>query len=79
MKKIFQHITCFWMVILFGLPFLFIGCVKKEITRIADWQTHFTDIYFADAKHGWIVGHQGWILHTADGGVSWEKQTVNTK
>ena len=78
MKKILQRITCSWIVILFGIPFLFIGCVKKEVTRIADWETHFTDIYFADAKHGWIVGHQGWILHTADGGENWEKQTVNT-
>ena len=66
------------MAILFGTPLLFIGCVKKEITRQADWETHFMDLHFADAKHGWIVGHQGWILHTADGGMSWEKQSVNT-
>ena len=78
MKKIFQYITYFSIATLLGILFLFTGCVKKEITRIADWQTHFTDIYFADAKHGWIVGHQGWILHTDDGGVSWEKQMVNT-
>ncbi len=78
MKKILQHITCFWMMTLFGIPFLFIGCVKKEITRKADWETHFQGLYFVDAKHGWIVGHQGWILHTADGGENWEKQTVNT-
>ena len=78
MKKVFQYITYFSIATLFGVLFLFTGCVKKEITRIADWQTHFTDIHFADAKHGWIVGHHGWILHTANGGVSWEKQTVNT-
>ena len=78
MKKILQHIACFWMVTLFGISLLLTGCVKKEVTRIADWETHFTDIYFADAKHGWIVGHQGWVLHTADGGENWEKQTVNT-
>ena len=78
MKKILQRITCSWMIILFATPLLLIGCVKKEITRIADWQTHFTDIHFVDAKHGWIVGHQGWILHTADGGANWEKQTVHT-
>ena len=78
MKKILQHIACFWMVTLFGISLLLTGCVKKEVTRIADWETHFTDIYFSDAKHGWIVGHQGWVLHTADGGENWEKQTVNT-
>ena len=69
MKKTHQHIAYAWLVILFGIPFLLIGCVKKEITRKADWETHFMDIHFVDAKHGWIVGHQGWILHTADGGV----------
>ncbi len=76
MKKTLEHIICF--LILFWIVFLLGGCVKKEITRQADWETHFTDIHFADAKHGWIVGHGGWILHTADGGVNWEKQTVNT-
>ena len=76
MKKTLEHIICF--LILFWIVFLLGGCVKKEITRQADWKTHFTDIHFADAKHGWIVGHGGWILHTADGGVNWEKQTVNT-
>ena len=68
MKKTLQNITCYAIAILFGISLLFAGCVKKEITRQADWETHFTDIHFADAKHGWIVGHQGWILHTADGG-----------
>ena len=33
MKKILQHITCFWMVTLFGIPLLLVGCVKKEVTR----------------------------------------------
>ena len=34
MKKIFQYITRFWMVILFGISFLLTGCEKKEITGI---------------------------------------------
>lgn len=54
MKRIFQNITCLWMAILCGIPLLLTGCVEKEITRIADWETHFTDVYFTDAKHGWI-------------------------
>ena len=78
MKKILQHIHCLWMAILFRIPLLLIGCVKKEITRQADWETHFMDVHFVDTQHGWIVGHQGWILHTSDAGMSWQKQTVNT-
>lgn len=33
-----------------------------------------TAISFADAKQGWAVGHDAAILHTSDGGVSWELQ-----
>ena len=29
---------------------------------------------FADAKQGWAAGHDGVILHTADGGHSWQRQ-----
>jgi photosystem II stability/assembly factor-like uncharacterized protein len=27
-----------------------------------------------DAKQGWAVGHQGVVLHSADGGATWSKQ-----
>lgn len=30
-----------------------------------------TAVYFADAKHGWAVGHDEVILRTVDGGASW--------
>jgi len=31
-------------------------------------------VYFVDDKQGWAVGHDGVILHTADGGQKWELQ-----
>lgn len=31
-------------------------------------------IFFVDASRGWIAGDYGIILHTEDGGTSWEKQ-----
>ncbi|MBA1204823.1 glycosyl hydrolase [Pseudomonas capeferrum] len=31
-------------------------------------------VSFADAEHGWAVGHDGVVLHSADGGQSWVKQ-----
>lgn len=31
-------------------------------------------VYFLDASHGWIVGDGGDILHTHDGGSSWDLQ-----
>ena len=33
-----------------------------------------TSVYFVDEKQGWAVGHDGVILHTSDGGDSWELQ-----
>lgn len=33
-----------------------------------------TDVHFPTAKDGWIVGHDGVVLHTRDGGNTWEKQ-----
>ncbi len=33
-----------------------------------------TAVDFVDADHGWAVGHDAVILHTADGGRSWEIQ-----
>ncbi len=33
-----------------------------------------TGVSFPDARHGWAVGHDGVILNTADGGLSWQRQ-----
>ena len=33
-----------------------------------------TAVSFADARHGWVVGHDATVLHTADGGSSWTLQ-----
>jgi len=35
-----------------------------------------TGVSFADAKHGWSVGHWGVILATADGGETWKLQRL---
>lgn len=32
-----------------------------------------TAAYFVDNKNGWAVGHDGILLQTTDGGVSWQK------
>lgn len=33
-----------------------------------------TAVSFPDAQHGWAVGHDGVILHTSDGGLTWVRQ-----
>jgi photosystem II stability/assembly factor-like uncharacterized protein len=36
-----------------------------------------TAVFFADAKHGWAVGHDAVILHSVDGGENWAIQFSN--
>jgi photosystem II stability/assembly factor-like uncharacterized protein len=33
-----------------------------------------TSVHFVDEKHGWSVGHDAVVLHSADGGSHWEIQ-----
>lgn len=35
---------------------------------------YFTAVDFANAKHGWAVGHHGVIVHSSDGGATWQTQ-----
>ena len=37
------------------------------------------DIFFIDANNGWVVGENGIILHTTNGGDSWGIQTSGTE
>lgn len=37
-------------------------------------QALLTSVYFVDADYGWAVGHDATILHTQDGGKSWQIQ-----
>jgi photosystem II stability/assembly factor-like uncharacterized protein len=38
----------------------------------------YQDVDFADPGHGWAVGQDGLIRHTADGGASWQTQSSGT-
>ena len=38
-------------------------------------RTTLTAVHFPDTTHGWAVGHDAIILHTADGGIHWELQS----
>ena len=38
-----------------------------------------TAVFFADIEHGWAVGHDGVVLHSANGGESWQVQLDGRK
>ncbi len=37
-------------------------------------QSDLLAIHFPTADRGWVVGHDGVVLHSRDGGLTWEKQ-----
>ena len=37
-------------------------------------RTTLTSVYFTDDKNGWAVGHDTVVIHTIDGGETWEMQ-----
>ena len=39
---------------------------------------HLTDASFVSQDEGWVVGEDGLIMHTSDGGENWETQHSNT-
>ena len=38
-----------------------------------------TSVSFVDDRHGWAVGHWGVVLHTTDGGETWELQRTDAQ
>ena len=60
---------------------LFLGINVNNADLHAQWLQQQTqsdnnlfDVYFTDTNHGWVVGSNGTILHTTDGGNFWEAQ-----
>lgn len=47
--------------------------------RSVPLSTPLTGVSFADAQHGWAVGHWGAILASADGGESWQLQRLSSE
>lgn len=57
------------------------GTVVRSTDNGQTWQqaavpvsSLLTAVHFADARHGWAVGHGGVVLATTDGGASWTLQ-----
>jgi photosystem II stability/assembly factor-like uncharacterized protein len=39
---------------------------------------NLNDVFFVDARHGWIAGDFGTLLATSDGGATWRAQASGT-
>ena len=70
-KQIFSILVV--LLLLCTLQFAF---AQKSWVKVSEseWQAGFSDVFFVDAQHGWIVGSNSTILHTTDGGMTWNRQ-----
>jgi photosystem II stability/assembly factor-like uncharacterized protein len=57
------------------------GHILYSEDRGANWRqasvplsADLTALTFSDARNGWAVGHDAVVLHTADGGLTWQRQ-----
>jgi len=72
--------------ILVTAAILAVGCKESGDSSGGAWNLVYeapTDVYysalcFPDETYGWVVGWSGRILHTSDGGSTWETQDSGT-
>ncbi|MGP8322305.1 MAG: YCF48-related protein [Methanosarcinaceae archaeon] len=50
-----------------------------KIIRETDFEARYSDVDFVDKNNGWVVGDGGLIIHTNDGGETWEYQESSTE
>ena len=70
-KQIFSILVV--LLLLCTLQFAFAQRSWVKVSE-SEWQAGFSDVFFVDAQYGWIVGSNSTILHTTDGGMTWNRQ-----
>jgi photosystem II stability/assembly factor-like uncharacterized protein len=50
-----------------------------RLTHYPQDQEYYSSFYFSDQNNGWVVGNNGKILHTENGGNSWKFQNSGTQ
>ncbi len=69
--------------------FLFIAglfTTQAQVISNGEWSTQdsgvlsrLLGVFFADRNQGWIVGSNGLLMSTSDGGAKWERQTITSR
>ena len=55
----------------------------KRVAGLRPTKARFHAVHFADLERGWVAGYgfaekTSFVLHTADGGKSWTRQSIKT-
>ena len=83
-KRIFSFIITSSIIGILLFPTVY-GAGKWEIIRNDDFlrkdgvEGELQDVHCINQKQAWLVGRNGLILHTTDGGKTWIKKEINTE
>jgi photosystem II stability/assembly factor-like uncharacterized protein len=65
--------------LIFTILFVYTVSIHGQWEKIEmETDQNFHSIFFVDKQVGWIVGYNGLILKTTDGGENWGIQSINT-
>jgi len=73
-KRIFSRHALFNLPLIFYLIFVF----NVPLSSQTGWPQDFLDMQFVDQNNGWVVGEEGKIAKTTNGGLSWIKINSQT-
>ena len=76
MKHKKRILSIFGVLLLLSIAPFALAQKAWETVSESKWQGSFSDVFFVDAQHGWIVGSSATILHTNDGGTTWNQQPL---
>ena len=68
----------FFLITSFILLFNSFAQNKVGIKSDISIESPLYGVYFASLTDGWAVGNNGIIIHTTDGGITWNLQESNT-
>jgi len=70
----------FFLLIIIIFEFSKVDLYSQVIWEIVESPTNqlLTSVHFVDSLYGWAVGDSGTIIHTSNGGNSWDLQNSNT-
>ena len=65
------------LIIIWLIGISYVRTQDWSIVSEPDISVTLNDIFFVSEDEGWVTGDEGTVLHTIDGGTTWELQNSN--